>query len=137
MKVIFSKEIISNKTYLILLLAYLVTQFIWPVSEIIFLISTIVAIIWISKYHNKNKNFNPAWYSIFLCFIANLFLTLIYIPTLILNPEINWSLKDGRNESDPMILLAFFPTLNFIVFAFIIIIASLIIKFLSMNSESA
>jgi nitrogen fixation/metabolism regulation signal transduction histidine kinase len=123
-----SRKIFQNKTFLFLLIAYLPTQFVWPLSELLFLVSIVVAIIWISKSYRIDKSFAPISYSIILCFLVNLILTLIYIPLLILNPEINWSLQDGRQESDPMILLAYFPSVNFILFVVIILVAGLTIK---------
>jgi hypothetical protein len=48
-----------------------------------------------------------------LFFVANLIPGLIYIPTLLLNPEINWRLK-GEYEVDPMILQIFVPLIFFL-----------------------
>ena len=54
-----------------------------------------------------------------LFFTANLLLFLFYIPTLLLNPDINWRLK-GEYEVDPMILQAYFP-LVFCITSFLIL----------------
>jgi hypothetical protein len=128
------KKLFQNKLYSFLLLGYLITQFIFPISELLFISATIVAIIWISKTYKTQRNFTALSYSIILNLIANLILTAIYIPTLILNPDINWSLKNGGQESDPMILLAYFPSVNFILFIIVVLIASLSIK-ISADSE--
>jgi hypothetical protein len=122
------KKLFENKIYLGLIVAYMVTQFFWPISELLFLLSLIVAVYWISKNYNSSKNFKPITTSILICFAANLILTLIYVPMLILNPEVNWTLQDGRQESDPMILLAYFPTVNFAFFCVVVLIAGLTIK---------
>jgi len=133
-----AKKISQNKTYIFLLVGYMITQFLWPLSELFFIASIVVAAIWISKNYKLNKNYSPILYSTLLCFLANLILTLIYIPLLILNPDINWSLQDGRDESDPMILLAYFPTINLILFIVVILITLLTIKVADMeSSESA
>ena len=131
------RKIFQNKTYLFLVIAYLLTQFIWPLSELFFLASIVSAILWISKFYKINKSFAPISYSILLCFFANLILTLIYIPLLILNPEINWSLQDGRQESDPMILLAYFPAVNFIFFVAAVLMAGLTIKISEMQERDS
>lgn len=128
------KKIVENKLYNLLLIGYMISQFFFPISELIFISTIVVATIWISKTYKSQKKFTALTYSIVLNFFANLILTAIYIPTLILNPNINWSLQDGRKESDPMILLAYFPTLNFILFLIIVLIASLSIK-IAANSD--
>ena len=133
-----AKKIFQNKPYLFLLLGYCITQFFWPLSELLFLVSIVVAITWISKSYKLDKSFSPIFYTTFCCFLANLILTLIYIPLLILNPEVNWSLQDGRHESDPMILLAYFPAINFILFVVVVLIAVLTLKVAEREaSESA
>jgi len=137
-KIMSLTNIFQNKTYLFLIVAYLLTQFFWPLSELIFLVSIVIAIKWISKTYKTNKSFSPISNSIVLCFVANLILTLIYIPLLVLNPEVNWSLQDGRQESDPMILLAYFPAVNFIFFVLAVLMAGLTIKVSEMQkSDSA
>lgn len=108
-------------------------QWFFPISELLYISATVVAIIWILKTYRTQRSFSALWYSIALNFIVNLILTAIYIPTLVLNPDINWSLQDGRNESDPMILLAYFPTGNFILFLIVVLVASLSIKSFYVN----
>ena len=122
------KNLFENRLYAFMLLAYMISQFYFPISELLFVISIIVAIIWVSKTYKNHRKFTPLPYAIILNFIANLILTMIYIPTLILNPEINWSLKNGGQESDPMILLAYFPTLNFCLFLIIMLLTSITLK---------
>ena len=58
---------------------------------------------------------------ILLFFISNLILFLIYIPTLLLNPNINWKLK-GEAEQDPMILQAYVPPILFLLAMLILLI---------------
>lgn len=128
------KKIFENKLYAFLLVGYMISQFFFPISELIFIVAIVVAIKWISRTYKSEKKFTALTYSIILNFVANLILTAIYIPTLILNPNINWSLQDGRNESDPMILLAYFPTANFILFLIVVLFASLSLK-ISAESE--
>ena len=127
------KNLFKNKLYIFLLVGYMLTQWFFPISELLYISATVVAIIWILKTYGIQRSFSALWYSIALNFIVNLILTAIYIPTLVLNPDINWSLQDGRNESDPMILLAYFPTGNFILFLIVVLVAGLSIKSFYVN----
>lgn len=85
---------------------------------------------WISKTYKIERLLTPIGLSILLNFLANFVLTIIYVPTLYLNPAINWKLKDGGVESDPMILLTYFPTVHFIIGSLIILISGLTIRFI-------
>lgn len=62
-----------------------------------------------------------------LHFLANLILFLIYLPTLIYNPEINWKLKGGV-EQDPLILQSYVPPLFFFVTVLILLLTAFIAK---------
>ena len=131
------KRLIDNKTYLLFLIGYMLIQLsslvlhsaiLLILYEICFIASVIVAIKWISKAYKTERLLTPIWLTISFNFIANLILTIIYIPTLYLNPAINWKLKDGGVESDPMILLTYFPTVHFIIGSLIILISGLTIR---------
>ena len=54
-------------------------------------------------------------------FLVNLALFVIYLPTIIYNPDINWKLK-GEYEQDPMILQAYIPIVLFCLSLFCLII---------------
>jgi hypothetical protein len=122
------KNIFGNKYYTLSLVAYIAFQFFWPLAELFFFASIIIAVVWISKNHERSNNFLPFLYTTLLSFLANLLLILVYIPMLLLNREINWSLNGETTESDPMILLAYLPTLNFIIFLLIVGIQTLSLK---------
>lgn len=130
-------QLTKNKYYLIALAGYMVMQLLTLVVhsgllflfyEVLFVSAIVIGIIWIIKDYKKNRNLRTLGLSIGLNFIINLILTIVYIPTLILNPQINWTLENGGGESDPMILLAFFPIAHFVGSTIIFIICGLICK---------
>ena len=96
--------------------------------EFVFVAATLIGIIWIVKSYKTNRKLTTVGLTITLNFIVNLIMTIVYIPTLILNPKINWSLENGGGESDPMILLAFFPVAHFIAASIIFLICGLICR---------
>lgn len=133
------KRIIDNKIYLLFLIGYMLIQLstlvfhspiLFILYEICFVVSVIAAIIWISKTYKAERLLTPIWLTICINFLVNLILTIIYIPTFYLNPAINWKLKDGGVESDPMILLTYFPTVHFIIGSLIILISGLTIRYI-------
>lgn len=67
--------------------------------------------------------------------LANLILFLIYLPTLIYNPEINWKLK-GEVEQDPMILQSYVPLFFFAVAVMILLVTALVAKVISIRKKS-
>ena len=75
----------------------------------------------------QDNNIKSAAYSLTWFFIANLILILIYLPTLIYDPEINRRIK-GEVDQDPMILQAYVPIAFFIIATIIIILTILITK---------
>ena len=132
-------QLTKNKYYLIALAGYMVVQLLTLVVhsgllflfyEVLFVSAIVIGIIWIIKDYRINQNFRTLGLSIGLNFIINLILTIVYIPTLILNPQINWTLENGGGESDPMILLAFFPIVHFVGSTIIFVICGLICKVL-------
>lgn len=130
----FIKKVLSNKIYNLLILSYIVFQFFWPLSEVFYFASIVTAVIWINKNYTKNINYNAVLYSVTLNLFSNLLLTIFYYFTLVRNPNINWSLQENRQESDPMILLFYFPMFNFILFLIVILIETLIIKISETNN---
>ncbi len=128
-------RLLENKLYSYLMIGYMIIQLstllfhsgiLFLTYEIIFIAAILIAIIWIFKDYKTNRTLITVGLTIALNFIVNLILTIVYIPTLILNPKINWALENGGGESDPMILLAFFPGVHFIVASIIFLICGLI-----------
>ena len=126
----------KNKTLLWLLAAYLILQLASLFLSIgillfIYIVFYLAAIFVGSKYVftniKKENNFKPLFYSILLFFISNLLLFLIYIPTLIYNPNINWRLK-GEAEVDPMILQAYVPPIFFVAAIVVLTFSALAAK---------
>lgn len=103
------------------------------IYELIFIAATLIAVVWIVNIYKASRKLTAVGLSITLNFIVNLILTIVYIPTLILNPKINWGLEGGGGESDPMILLAFFPLGHFIVASIIFMISGLICRLIIKN----
>lgn len=94
---------------------------------IAYVIAIIHSAIKSSRAMTQDSNFKSAVYSLTWFFIANIVLFLVYLPTLIYNPEINWKLK-GEVEQDPIILQAYVPVVFFIIAATIIIVTLLMTK---------
>jgi hypothetical protein len=133
---IWIKRIFDNKAYFLFLIGYMLIQLstlifhsflLFILYETFFIVAMILAIHWIYNTYKTERIWTPIGLSIFLNFLSNLILTIIYIPTLYLNPKINWKLENGGGESDPMILLTFYPTAHFIIASLIISISGLII----------
>ncbi|CAN5825228.1 hypothetical protein BH10BAC2_BH10BAC2_38340 [soil metagenome] len=126
----------KNKTLLWSLVIYLLLQLASLFLSIgilllTYIVAYLVAIFVSSKYvfisiKNEN-NFNPLFYCSLLFFISNLLLFLIYIPTLIYNPNINWILK-GEAEVDPMILQAYVPPMFFVAAILTLLFSTLAAK---------
>jgi hypothetical protein len=120
---------LRDKTVIWLLLSYMLFQlgalflgfgiFLF-VYVIAYLIAIIHSAIKSSRAMTQDSGIKTAGYALTWFFIINLVLFLIYLPTLIYNPDINWKLK-GEVEQDPMILQAYVPVVFFIVAATIII----------------
>ncbi|MGF6906697.1 hypothetical protein [Fusobacterium sp. PH5-44] len=132
----------ENKIYVISLIGYVLFQLLSLIIKfpfILFMYFSLFGVSIGSGITNINRNyklhnsFKTLWINILLSFIANLALTLIYIPTLILNPKVNWTLLDGRKEMDPIILLAAFPSIFFLISVITFIIASILIIIFKKN----
>ena len=134
----------KHRTVIWLLLSYLLLQlsslyqrigvfvFIYPV---IYLIAIIYAAIIISRTMMHSSSLRPFFNLVTLFFITNLILFLIYLPTIVYNPEINWQLK-GEQEQDPMILTAYIPIAFFIIsFVALVLTAALSRIALSMRTK--
>jgi len=128
---------LKDKTAIWILLLYMLLQLgtlflgvglFFFVYVIAYIFAIIRSSIKSSKAMTQDSSVKVAAYSLTWFFIANLVLFLIYLPTLIYNPEINWKLK-GEVEQDPMILQAYVPIVFFIIAATIIIMSVLITKF--------
>lgn len=127
---------LRDKTLLLLLISYVLFQlasfflgvglFLF-VYLIIYLAALIYTAIQISRAVTRQRNLKPLFPTLASFFVANFILFLIYLPTLIYNPDINWKLK-GEVEQDPMILQAYVPP-AFFCFAFIgLLITALVTK---------
>jgi hypothetical protein len=68
--------------------------------------------------------------SLMMFLLANLLLFLVYLPTLIFNPNINWRLR-GEVEVDPMLLQAYVPAVLFGIASIAICLSSIIAKFVA------
>jgi hypothetical protein len=132
---------LKDKTIFYLLLVYVLLQLgtlflgvgiFFFLYIIVYLIAIIYTSIKIAITITQNQTFTTFVNSVILFLIANAILFLIYLPTLIYNPEINWKLK-GETEQDPMILQAYVPIIFFIAAALIIsitvIISKLVLKY--------
>ncbi len=135
-------QLTKNRYYLIALSGYMVMQLLTLIVnsvllflfyEALFIIAIVIGIIWIIKDYKSNWNLKALGLSISLNFLTNLILTIVYIPTLILNLKINWTLENGGGEVNPMILLAFFPTVHFLGATLVFVICGLICKIFIKN----
>ena len=77
------------------------------------------------KETKETKSLKPVGRTILLFLLVNLGLFLVYIPTLVLNPSINWTLKGGQ-EYDPMILFVFWPPVHFSIASIVIGVVGMI-----------
>ena len=128
---------LRDKTVIWLLLSYMLFQlgalflgvglflFVYVVAYIIAITHSAIKS---SRSMTQYTSMKAAAYSLTWFFIANLVLFLIYLPTLIYNPRINWKLK-GDVEQDPMILQAYVPVVFFIIAATIIMLTVVVAKF--------
>jgi hypothetical protein len=127
---------LRDKTVIWLLLSYMLLQlgalflgvglFLF-VYAIVYIIAIVHSAIKSSSAMTQDSNMKTAAYSLTWFFIANLVLFLVYLPTLIYNPEINWKLKGGV-EQDPMILQAYVPIVFFIIAATTIVVTIIFTK---------
>ena len=76
---------------------------------------------------NNSFEFKILLHPFVLFFLANLLLFIVYVPLLLLNPEINWHLK-GEAEQDPKILMVYFPLVALIAAWIILVIVGVITK---------
>lgn len=134
------KRLFANKALTGLLIGYGLIQLsslfgrspaILLAYELSYLAAIVVGIIWSIKKSKEDKDLKTFGGTILLFLLINATLFLIYVPTLLLNPSINWALE-GRSESDPMLLLAFWPPIHFvaalIIFGLIAVITRLTFK---------
>lgn len=81
---------------------------------VLYLAALVVAGKMIVRKVREEGKLKELWKTILLFFLFNLVLFILYVPTLLMNPNINWRLK-GEAEVDPMFFLAFFPGVLFCV----------------------
>jgi hypothetical protein len=127
---------LHNRTILWSLLLYIVLQLSSLFSGnalflfaylIVYLFAIVYAAITCAKSMVRDGRIESIIGPLIIFFVANLILFIIYLPTLVLNPAINWKLK-GEDEVDPMLLQAYVPPVLFLFASIIILIASLVAK---------
>jgi hypothetical protein len=127
---------IESKQLIWLLVVYSVLQLLslWTGSAVLllaYLIVYVMAIIsggrMVYVFIRNREPYRKLFTPFILLFIANLLLFLIYIPTILLNPNINWTLK-GEYEQDPIILQLYVPVI-FCAAGFIVLLIVLGITF--------
>jgi hypothetical protein len=94
---------------------------------IVYLIAIVYAAVKCAKLTFTTGSLKPLTISIVMFLLANLLLFLIYLPTLIFNPNINWRLK-GQAEVDPLLLQAYVPVVFFGIAFLIIFLSSVVAK---------
>jgi len=99
---------------------------------LLYLIAIIYTVLKTSKIIIQAGNIRIIILPLVFFFIGNLILFLIYIPTLIYNPNINWKLKGGF-EVDPMLYQAFVPPVFFCIALIVITFVALVTKLVSNN----
>jgi hypothetical protein len=113
----------ANKTIIWLLILYILFQlasiffknFLFLIAyPLVYLIAVVYSIMTVKR------SLKSAGKMLLYFFRANLILFLIYVPTVLLNPNINWRLK-GEAEVDPMLLQVYVPAV-FFVFALIAVL---------------
>ena len=104
----------------------------------IYMAAIIYAAVQTSKAVTRNDSLKPLVPTLTSFFVANLILFLIYIPTLIYNPEINptftWKLLADGETQDPMILQVCIPPIFFCITFVILLLIALATKFISSYS---
>lgn len=130
---------LQDKTLLWLLTSYILFQlaalflgvgFFAIFYLILYLAALIYAALQTSRAVGHSNSLKPVLLSLVLFFLANLILFVIYIPTLICNPNINWKLK-GEVEQDPMIFQAYVPPIFFSITLIGLLLTALATKFVS------
>lgn len=125
-----------DKTLVWLLLSYVLFQLaalFLGVGLFLFayLIVYIIAIIYsatkTAKAIVQTGSIRLALYPLLAFLLANIVLFIVYLPTLIYNPNINWKLK-GEVEQDPMILQAYVPPVFFCMALLIFLLTTLVTK---------
>jgi lysylphosphatidylglycerol synthetase-like protein (DUF2156 family) len=128
-----------DKTLLWLLISYVILQlgtlfFGVALFLFVYLLLYVSAIVYAgiktSKAIMQKSKQNPLLPTLFLFLVANLLLFLIYLPTLIYNPDINWKLK-GEAEQDPMILQAYVPPSFFCIALVVLSLTAFVTKLIS------
>lgn len=120
-----------------LLIAYGVIQFLslyihhlsmFIAYEALYLLALIIGVYHVVEKKSQYWKETRKVFSYF--FIANAVLMLLYIPLLIFNSSINWSLNEGyaKGESDPLIMMIFWPPIHIVISLIILSVLALINK---------
>ena len=101
----------------------------------IYFVAIIYASVQTSKAVTRNNSLKPLASTLISFFVANLILFLIYIPTLIYNPDVNptftWKLLADGETQDPIILQAYIPPIFFCIAFVMLVLTALVTKFIS------
>ncbi len=112
------------------LLSLVMLQTLFLLSSLLaYVISIVLSIVVFFRSTQQRTVFSNLLGVILLYFLANLILFLVYLPVFVLNPEINWTLKNGGVESDPMILYAYVPPIFLVCAVGILLISSFVVFF--------
>jgi hypothetical protein len=106
------KLILYLSFYVIFQIASLYFGFPFVAYLLVYIIAVIVSSIRLVSEIKRNNAIKSFLTQLLLFFIANLSLFLIFVPTIIYNPDINWKLKGGI-EVDPMFLYVYIPPIFF------------------------
>jgi hypothetical protein len=126
----------TNKIIFWLLLSYVLFQLaslflgnapLFFAYIIVYLIAIVYTATKCAKMSFTTGSIKPLTVPIVMFLLANLLLFLIYLPTLIFNPNINWRLK-GEAEADPMLLQAYVPVVFFVIAFLVILLGSVSAK---------
>jgi ABC-type dipeptide/oligopeptide/nickel transport system permease component len=101
-----------------------------------YIVSIVLSIVYLINTARSKTIWKYLCGTLLVYFIANLILFLIYLSVFVFNPEINWTLKNGGNESDPMILYAYVPPI-FLLTAMGIWLISLSMAFLFLKIKDS
>ena len=114
-------------TYALLQIASLYVGIFFFVYLIVYIMAIVSGSRVVYVYTVNNEHLKKFLIPFILFFLTNLILFLVYIPTLILNPNINWRLK-GEYEVDPKMLQVYIPIVLFLVSLAILLLVGFVTR---------
>jgi hypothetical protein len=105
--------IVRLSLYVIFQIASLYIGFFLFAYLLVYIIAIITSAIRLASEIKEHNSIKPLFTHLFLFFVANLILFVIYIPAIIYNPDINWALKGGI-EVDPMFMQIYILPIAFV-----------------------